>query len=60
MEARILRLADVRKLVGLHKSTIYRLIDANDFPKPVRLGPNSVGWLREEIDAWIDSRKRAD
>lgn len=58
MEARILRMAEVQKLVGLHKSTIYRLIDANEFPKPIKLGPNSVGWLREEIDKWIATRER--
>ena len=60
MEARILRLKDVRKVIGLHKSTIYRLIDAKKFPKPIRLGPNAVGWLREEIDEWIATRERAD
>ena len=59
MEARILRLNDVRKLIGLHKSTIYRLIDKKEFPAPIRLGPNSVGWLREEIDEWIATRRRA-
>lgn len=59
MEARILRLNDVRKLIGLHKSTIYRLIERKEFPAPIQLGPNSVGWLREEIEEWIATRKRA-
>lgn len=58
MEARILRLNDVRKLLNLHKSTIYRLIERKEFPAPIRLGPNSVGWLREEIEEWIASRPR--
>lgn len=58
MEARILRLNDVRNLLKLHKSTIYRLIGQNEFPAPIRLGPNSVGWLREEIEEWIASRPR--
>ena len=58
MEARILRLKDVRKLLNLHKSTIYRLIERKEFPAPIQLGPNSVGWLREEIEEWIASRPR--
>ena len=59
MQARILRLNDVRKLIGLHKSTIYRLINQKEFPAPIQLGPNSVGWLREDLEKWIESRKRA-
>ena len=59
MEARILRLDDVRKLIGLHKSTIYRLVASKKLPAPIQLGPNSVGWLREEIDEWIATRQRA-
>ena len=59
MEARILRLPDVRKLLGLHKSTIYRMIERGEFPRPIRLGPNSVGWVRTEIENWIASRPRA-
>lgn len=58
MEARILRLNDLRKLLNLHKSTIYRLIEQKEFPAPIQLGPNSVGWLREEIEEWIASRPR--
>ncbi len=27
-----------------------------DFPKPVQLGDNSVGFLEEEIDEWIARR----
>ena len=59
MEARILRLNDVRKLIGLHKSTIYRLIKQKEFPAPIQLGPNSTGFLREEIEEWIANRPRA-
>ena len=59
MEPRVLRISDVRKLIGLHKSTIYRMIAAKKFPQPIRLGPKSVGFLREEIDEWIATRPRA-
>jgi prophage regulatory protein len=27
-----------------------------EFPKPVRLGPNAVGWLKSEIEAWQQAR----
>ena len=27
------------------------------FPSPVRLGPARVAWLRDEVLAWVESRK---
>ncbi len=59
MEARILRINEVAKHVGLHRSTVYRLIDRKEFPAPIRLGPNAVGWLREEIEEWVVTRERS-
>lgn len=49
----ILRLPEVEKRSGLRRATIYRRAAAGTFPKPVRLGPNSTGWLESEIDAHL-------
>jgi prophage regulatory protein len=48
---KILRLAQVRERTGLSTSSIYAKIAAGIFPKQVPLGPHSVGWVEEEIDA---------
>ena len=53
---RLLRLKEVKMRVGLGRSTIYRWISDGRFPKPVRLGGNSVGWPETAIDMWIMSR----
>ena len=53
---RILRLKEVKMRVGLGRSTIYRWTSEGRFPKPVRLGGNSVGWIESTIDTWIKSR----
>jgi predicted DNA-binding transcriptional regulator AlpA len=26
-------------------------------PKPIKLGPRTVGWLIEELAAWVEARK---
>lgn len=52
----IIRIGDVRKVTGLSKPTLYRKIAKNEFPKPVPLGENSVGWLEEEVAAWQKAR----
>ncbi|MCP5272041.1 MAG: AlpA family phage regulatory protein [Burkholderiaceae bacterium] len=49
----------VVRLTGLGRSTIYRLIAANEFPSPVRLSPRVVAWRREELDQWSEACTRA-
>jgi prophage regulatory protein len=49
----ILRLPEVEKRSGLRRATIYKRAADGTFPKPVRLGPNSTGWLESEIDAHL-------
>ena len=56
---RVLRLPQVLVRVGLSKSTLWRRINANEFPPPIRLGPRATGWIEEEVDEWISSRARA-
>ena len=57
MSTAILRLPAVRERTGLPTSTIYHYIRLGSFPKQIVLGPRSVGWRSEEIDAWVDSRQ---
>ena len=52
----IKRLQQVTAQVGLSKATLYKMIEAGNFPAPKKLGARSVGWLESDIQAWIDSR----
>lgn len=49
----VLKLKTVKVRTGLSGSSIYRKMDEDDFPKQIRLGKRSVGWLEHEIDEWI-------
>lgn len=53
---RIIRLPDVKETTGLAKSTIYKKVAANEFPKPIPLGSKSVGWLESEVQKWIENK----
>ena len=57
----ILRFAQVRERTGLSRATVYRRIRAGTFPAPLDLGDGdnrSLGWLSDEIDAWVMDRPR--
>ncbi len=52
----LLRRPEVERRTGLARSTLYRDIAAGIFPRPVRIGPGTVGWVEAEVDAWVDAR----
>lgn len=47
----------VQERTGLSRSTIYAMMAAGSFPKPIPLGLRAVGWAESEIAAWLESRK---
>ena len=51
-----LRLKQVKSLIGLCRSSIYNKINEGTFPRPVRLGPQSVAWLQSEVQLWMNER----
>jgi len=53
---RIIRKPELLNMIGLSAPTIWRMEKAGTFPKRLRLGGNSCGWLSTEIDAWIEER----
>jgi prophage regulatory protein len=55
----LLRMADIRRITGLSRSTIYRYIKRGLFPKPYRLGPGRVGWKKSEILEWQAQLRRS-
>ena len=59
METQVLKLKDVINQTTLSSSTIYRLVQAGEFPKPIKLAAHASGWLESDIEDWIESRQKA-
>lgn len=59
MNNKILRIKQVIERIKPSKTTIYRLISKNQFPKPINLSSSSVGWLEADINDWIQSKVEA-
>jgi prophage regulatory protein len=53
---KILRCSDVEQATGLPCATIYDKMSKGKFPRPVKLGERSVGWIEAEIIAWQKAR----
>ena len=53
---RLLRLAQVIDMTGLGRTKIYELQAAGHFPMRVQITEHSVGWVEEEVQAWLARR----
>ncbi len=51
--ATILRLQAVKSRTGLSRSTLYLRMAQGTFPKQIGLGTRAVGWVEDEIEAWL-------
>jgi prophage regulatory protein len=54
--AQILKVKEVSKEVNISVPQIYRLAMLGEFPKPLKLGKRSSGWLQSEIEQWIQEK----
>ncbi|MBK2093729.1 AlpA family transcriptional regulator [Francisella philomiragia] len=53
---KIIRLKTVLEITSLSRSTIYDYMSRDLFPKQVKIGENSVGWVLSEVEDWINNR----
>lgn len=55
MDNKIIRLPQLKEMVGLGTTTIYDKMKRGDFPKQIKLGRIS-GWLESEVQTWISKQ----
>lgn len=55
----ILRLADVEAHCAVNRRTLYYWMERGMCPRPIQLGPRTVGWLDSDIEAWIAEQAAA-
>lgn len=52
---KLIKRDDVLELCAISKTTLYRLINASQFPDSVKLpGGRGVAWRYRDIEAWIE------
>lgn len=52
----IQRLPTVIQRAGRSRSSIYSDVQRGVFPKPIKLGLRSIGWIAKEVDTILDAR----
>lgn len=52
---RLVRIRELKQLVGLAHSTIWKMTKEGRFPKPVHIGQRATAWRMGDILAWQDA-----
>ncbi len=53
----IFRWPEIHKKTKLSRTTVWRLERKGEFPKRRVLSPNAVGWLRHEVEQYLENLK---
>lgn len=53
------RLSDLRPIIGMSDSTIWRRVKSHTFPAPLKLSERVTVWRAEAIRAWLDEQGQA-
>lgn len=56
MQTQVLKLKEVVAITSLSRSSIYRLVQSNEFPKPIKPATHASGWLADEVQNWLEAR----
>lgn len=59
MVDRILRVPDVKRITGLSRTTIYRMVKEQEFPASIKLSKKAIGWPESVVNKWIQQRVAA-
>jgi prophage regulatory protein len=51
-----IRSRDVVAMIGVSRTTLWRMVRAGTFPAPIRITERSRGYLLETIEDWMRSR----
>lgn len=60
-----MRRKEVESLLGLSRSTIYDKMNPKssrydkEFPRPIKLSLNAVGWFEQDVYNWLKTRNLA-
>lgn len=41
---------------GISETTLRRWMQDEEFPRPKQLGPRAVGWVADQVGAWLEKR----
>jgi prophage regulatory protein len=54
---RLIRTKEVLGILGVSRSTLWRMVRAGRFPKPIMISTWASGYLDVDVQAWLEARQ---
>lgn len=51
-----IRIRRVLEMIGVSRTTLWRMVQAGTFPRPVRITDRNRGYVLETVEAWMAAR----
>ena len=55
----LLTLREITTWLKIDRRTVYRRIERDGFPAPLKLGEGTSRWYEHEVKAWLEARRAA-
>ena len=49
----LMRRSQLEERLGLTRSSIYKMMDDGEFPRPMKIGKRAVGWRADDVEHWL-------
>jgi prophage regulatory protein len=53
---RFIRASEVVRMIGVSRTTLWRMVRAGVFPQPVRITKRNTGYVFDDVESWIRNR----
>lgn len=57
MQDKYLKVTQVAALLNVHRSTVFRLVQRGELPKPYKIGSTVTRWKESEIQAYLSAAR---
>ena len=57
---RLMKVKEVAEQIGLSVATVWRMVAAGTFPRPVNIAPRATRWRSDSVETWIESQRSQD
>jgi len=51
-----IRPRQVLEMIGVSRTTLWRMVQAGTFPRPIRITERNRGFVLDNVEAWMKSR----
>lgn len=48
----LLNYDDVSLMLGISRTTLYRMVTKGTFPQPIKISRQTVRWTKEDVNEW--------